>query len=204
MPKNVLFIPCAIAFGCGLAVVSIYTVLPVGWIGGLGLIGWTLVSRRRWAKLQATTGLEPGGPERKVRFNAVGIALLFGHSVIGYAFPEIDLHVGNGNFLAIDSWTMIVAMFIASFIFQQDKKIQDERDVSITARGTKAGYLTLITLLVVSSLALGVLPPRYIPTLSYFVLGNIQITVILASLLVKFSVQLIEYAKDTDAAFANS
>ncbi|MEO9970101.1 MAG: hypothetical protein ABJG15_09820 [Hyphomonadaceae bacterium] len=120
----------------------------------------------------------------------------------GYAFPEIDLHVGKGNFLAIDSWTMIAAMLVASLLSRQGKNIQDERDVAIKARGTKAGYLALISILVIFSLALAILPPKYIPTFSYFVIGNIQITVILASLLVKFSIQLIEYTKDTEPAYA--
>jgi len=202
MPKSILVLIVSMIVGCALALGAIATSLPLGWLGGLGLIGWTITARRKWIRDAKTTGLEPGGPERALRFHGVGAALLFGHSVTWYAFPEIDFHVGNGNFLAIDSWTMIVAMIIASRIIRLDKKVRDERDAAITALGTRVGYLTLIVLMTVFSVFLGVLPPRYIPTLSYFVLANMQITIILASLLVKFAAQLLAYARDTDAAFA--
>jgi len=202
MPSSILILIGSTGVGCGLALLSIFSGLPVGWVGAVGLICWTLIMRKRWLNVAARTGLEPGAPERVLRFHAVGIALLFGHSVSLYAFPEIDFHFGQGNYLAIDSWTMIVGMLIASRIIRPDRKIQDERDAAITARGTRTGYIALIFLFVVFSILLGVLPPRYIPTLSYFVIGNMQITIILASLLVKFSVQLFAYAKDTNADFA--
>ena len=192
----------ALGLGVGLALLSIHVALPTGWIGGLALIGWTLFARRRWTRLQQTTKLEPGGSEQILRFYAVGTGLLFGHSITAFAFPESDIHVGTGNYLAIDSWTMIIAMIISSFFIRQDKKIQDERDAVISANGTKSGYMALISILILFSFSLGFVPPRFVPTLTFFMVANAQITIILASLLVKYTVQLFGYAKDTNAAFA--
>jgi len=201
MPKSVFSLIFFGFLGCGLALISIYMTLPVGWVGALGLIGWTLTVRWHWAKTAKLTGLEPSVPEQILRFHAVGIALLFGHSLTCYAFPEMDIHFGQGNYLAIDSWTMIAGMLVAKLIICPNRVIHDERDGIITAYGTKFGYLALIIFVVFFSVFLTILPPRYVPSLSYFVLANIQITIILASLLVKYITQLIAYAKDTDIHF---
>ena len=201
MPKSISFLILAMIFGTALTLFSIYTNLPTGWIGGIFIIGWTLVTRRRWLKLQKTTGLEPGGPERSLRLYAVGTALLFGHSITAYAFPNIDLHVGSGNSLAIDSWTMIAAFILSTFIIRKDSKIRDERDAAIKAQGSKAGYVSLITILITFSFALGFLPPSVVENYSYFTIANFQITIVLASLLIKYAGELLAYAQDTKASF---
>jgi len=199
MPRSIVSLLVASVAGFMLALASLQLNFPTGWIGALGLAGWTVLSWRRWAVLEETTGLEPGAPERTVRFYAVGTALLLGHQIATLTFPNIDIHVGNGNYLAIDSWTMMAAMIALSFAVSKSGSIRDERDEKIIARGTKAGFLSLIAGLVVFSFVLGFLPPIQGKSLSLFMAGNIQIAIIVASLLIKYSVQLVEYAKDTAA-----
>ncbi|MEP5527707.1 MAG: hypothetical protein ABJP90_14955 [Paracoccaceae bacterium] len=160
------------------------------------------MARRRWKVLEKTTGLEPGAPERTLRFFAVGTALLFGHLVATLTYPGIDIHVGKGNYLAIDSWTMMAAMIVASFVVRRAGDIRDERDEKIIACGNQAGFFSLIVGALMFSFVLGFLPPIQGKSLTLFMAGNILIAIIVASLLIKYAVQLLEYAKDTHAKCA--
>lgn len=197
MIRSLTFLIIAASFGAILALVSIYASFPTGWLGGLLLITCTVFARRKWARQEDTTGLEPGPPERILRFYGAATAMLFGHMIAGLVHPDIDLHVGNGNSLAIDSWIMIAAMIVAGFLFRQDGKVKDERDAVISARGTKFGYAVLIAELIALSMVLGFLPPRLMDSITYFDLGNILIAGILFSVLMKYANQLMGYAKDT-------
>ncbi len=199
MPQSITAMFGAFIVGISLALSSLLLDFPTGWVGALALAGWAALAWRRWARLERTTGLEPGAPERNVRFYAVGTALLFGHMVATLAYPDIDIHVGNGNYLAIDSWTMIAAMIAVGFAVSRAGDIRDERDRMIIAHGTKVGFLSLIAGLVVFSFALGFVPAIEREYLSLFMAGNIQIAIVVASLLIKYAVQLVEYARDTNA-----
>jgi len=198
--RSLTFLIIASSFGAVLALVSIFANFPTGWIGRLLLIACTVFARRKWSRLEDTTGLEPGPPERILRFYGSATAMLLGHMIVGLVHPDIDLHVGNGNSLAIDSWTMISAMILAGFLFRQDGKIKDERDAAISAKGTKIGYTTLIFELIILSFVLGFLPTRLMDSVTYFDLGNILIAGILLSILVKYASQLLSYDKDTRRA----
>lgn len=199
MPRSIIAICVALVFGCLLALASLELNFPTGWIGALALVVWTVWAWRRWAKLEKSTGLEPSAPERNVRFYAIGTALLFGHQIATLAYPDIDFHVGHGTYLAIDSWTILAAMIGVSFVVSKAGSIRDERDEAIIARGTKAGFVSLIAGLVVFSFVMGFLPPIQGKSLTLFMAGNIQIAIVVASLLIKYVAQLIEYARDTDA-----
>ena len=200
MFRSLAFITTAAFIGAVLAVLSVRLNIPTGWIGGIALIGWAIFARRNWETAQKQTGLEPSGPERILRLRAAGTALLLGHLIATLAHPELDIHVGQGNSLAIDSWTMFAALIFAGFLFRQDGTIRDERDDSITARGTKFGYMSLIGILTVLLFLLGFLPPRVLDGLEYFTLANMLVATILLSVTIKYCVQLIGYAKDTEAA----
>ena len=200
MLKSLFFVVVAAIAGAVLAILSVRLHIPTGWVGGLALIIWAIWARKNWARVEAQTGLEPSGPERVLRLRAAGTALLVGHMIAGLSHPELDLHVGQGNSLAIDSWTMLGALLIAGFLFRQDETIRDERDNSITARGTKAGYLSLIGMLILLLSLLGFLPVHILDALDYFTLANILVAIILLSLTVKYTIKLIGYAKDTQAA----
>jgi len=197
--RSLTFLTIAASIGAVLAITSIYANLPTGWIGALLLMAWTIFIRSKWSKEEDTTGLEPGPPERVIRFYGAATAILFGHMIVGIVHPEIDLQVGSGNTLAIDSWTILAAMIVAGFLFRQDSKIKDERDAAISARGVKIGYTALIVELIILSMILGFLPPHLMDSISYFDLGNILIAGILFSFLMKYASQLMGYAKDTRA-----
>ncbi len=197
MTKSLTFLVIAAAIGALIALVSIHANFATGWIGGIFLIGCTVFARRRWSTQENTTGLEPGPPERIIRFYSAATSMLFGHMIVGLIYPQIDLRLGSGNSLAIDSWTMIAAMILAAFLFKRDMKIRDERDATISAEGTKLGYVVLIAELIILSLVLGFLPPHLMNKVSYFDLGNILIAGIVFSILMKCASQLLAYSKDT-------
>ena len=199
MFRSFAFIATAAVIGAVLAVLSVRLNIPTGWIGGIALIGWAILARRNWEAAQKQTGLEPSGPERILRLRAAGTALLLGHLIAALFHPELDMHVGQGNSLAIDSWTMLAALIFAGFMFRQDGTIRDERDDSITAKGTKFGYVSLIGILTALLFLLGFLPPRVLAGVDYFTLANILVAAILLSVTIKYTVQLIGYAKDTEA-----
>lgn len=202
MLKPLIFVAVAAVAGAALATLSVRLHVPTGWIGGLALIIWAVRSRRKWARARTQTGLEPSGPEQVLRLRAGGTALLLGHLLATLAHPELDLHVGQGNSLAIDSWTMIAALLIAGLLFRQDATVRDERDDAITARGTKFGYLSLIGMLILLLSLLGFLPTQILEGLNYFTLANILVAIILLSITVKYTIQLIGYSQDTEAALS--
>jgi len=198
--KSLFFVAVAATAGAVLAILSVRFHMPTGWVGALALIIWSIWARKNWAHIQAQTGLEPSGPERVLRLRAAGTALLVGHMLAGLSHLGLDLHIGQGNYLAIDSWTMFAALLLAGIFFRHDEAIRDERDDSITARGTKAGYLSLIGMLILLLSLLGFLPVHTLENLDYFTLANILVAIILLSITIKYTMQLIGYAKDTEAA----
>ena len=200
MYKSIGIVVAAAIAGAILAVLSVRFHLLTGWAGGLALIFWAVQARKKWARIETLTGLEPGGPERVLRLRATGTALLLGHLIAGLCHHDLDLHVGQGNSLAIDSWTMFSALLIAGLLFRRDKNTFDERDEAITERGTKAGYFSLITMLVLLLTLLGFLPIKALESLNYFTLANILVAIILASIVFKHLTELVAYAKDTEAA----
>ncbi len=200
MFKSIVFVLTTAFIGAVLAVLSVRLNIATGWVGALALIGWAILARRNWALVQMRTGLEPSGPERVLRLRTAGTALLLGHLIATLAHPELDIHVGQGNSLAIDSWTMLTALVVASFLFRQDATLRDERDNAITARGTKVGYISLISLLIILLTLLGFLPVYLLESLNYFTLANVLVAIILLSISCKYAVELIGYAKDTEAA----
>ncbi len=202
MFKIFRFTLAALMLGALLALASIKLHFPMGWIGGIGLIAWAILARRKWEKIGRQTGLDPSGPERVLRLRATGTALLLGHLCAALSYPDLDFHVGQGNFLAIDSWTMIAAFIVAGLLYQQDGKLSDERDRAIAFSGTQNGYHTLIASLVVLLLLLGFLPPNILEQLNYFTVANILVALITLSLFAKFLTQLFGYAKDTQALMA--
>lgn len=185
--------------GALLAIASVQLNIMTGWIGGLALILWAVLARKNWAEIQTKIGLEPSGPERVLRLRAAGTALLLGHLIAALLHPGLDIHVGQGNSLAIDSWMMIAAYLLTGLLFRRDEAVRDERNDAITAKGTGAGYVSLIGMLIVLLSVLGTLSEPNPISLSYFTLANILVAIVLSSIAIKYTVQLIEYAKDTDA-----
>jgi hypothetical protein len=199
MMKVVGFLALSLAFGAALAWAAVQFAVSTGWIGAGALVGWALLARRRWERLRATTGAEPGGPERVVWHHFAGTGILMGHLLASLAMPGVDLHVGSGNTLAIDSWLVLFAMLASALVFRGDARDRDERDRVIAARGVGAGYAALIVLLVILLFFLGFAPPDVRAPLTHWILANALSGLIVASILVMQFVQLVGYAPDRRA-----
>jgi hypothetical protein len=195
------FLTC-LAVGAGLALVSIAAGVSTGWAGAVALAAWALIARRRWRQIEATSGLEPGAPERILWLRTAGNALIVGHVVASVLLVRDDLRLGNANTLAIDSWTIALGQLAATLLFRRDEKERDERHAAIAARGVRAGYTVLIVFLIVLLAWLAYAPPPQRSALSHFVLANLMLVLVLASYGVMLLRQLLDYAIDTRQAQA--
>lgn len=197
MLRILLSLLMLIGFGASLAFSSLSLGFSTGWIGAGAMICWALLARQRWRRLSQTTGADPGGPERVLWHRLTGTGILLGHLSIGLLNPHIDLHVGSGNTLAIDSWTILVAMMISALLFHADARECDERHREVSARGVRAGYLTLIILLLILLFYLGFAPPNLLQAFDHWLIANLLSGLITASLVVMFFAQLAGYAADS-------
>ena len=194
--KVIGFLLVAISVGAGIARVGVGTNCALGWVGALALIAWALLARRRWQVLRERDGSEPGAPERVVWHRFAGHSLVFGHMAFGFFNPQYDLHVGSGNYLAVDNWTLILGVVISAMLFRADSQERDERDDRIDAFATRWGYRSLIGLLVILLSFIGFLPPDLQFTFTHFVIGNLMVGAIILSLVARQATQLCQYAGD--------
>ncbi len=191
--KIIVFVGGALMLGAVLALSSIHAGLSTGWIGALILLGWAGFVGRKWNIRHIENETEPGAPEKALWVQTAGTCLILGHTVTTLMHTDIDFHVGQGNTLAVDSWVMLVALFLVYFMFRKDYRVKDERDVIIEARGVKVGYVSLLVLLTLFSFILGFLPPTAMGWLTNFIIGNIIIALMVASYLVQIIVRLSAY-----------
>ncbi len=194
--KVIGFLLAAISVGAGIAHVGVGTSYALGWVGALALIGWAFLARRRWQGLRERDGSEPGAPERVVWHRIAGYSLIFGHMTFGFFNPHYDLHVGSGNYLAIDNWTLIVGMIMSAMLFRADSQERDERDDRIDAFATRWGFRSLIGLLVILLTFTGFMPPDLQLIFTHFIVGNFMVGAIILSLIVRQAIQLFQYARD--------
>ena len=194
--KPVAFLVIGLAAGALLAFASLSTGAPTGWIGGLALVAWAFIARRRWTRLETTNGLEPGAPERILWLRLAGASVILGHVVASILLVRDDLRLGNGNSLAIDSWTIVLALFIAALAFHRDRRERDERHDEIRAHGIRVGYAALMISVIVLALWLAYMPPPMRSALTHFVLANVLVALLWASYGAMLLVQLIDYARD--------
>jgi hypothetical protein len=196
MAKVLGFVAAVLAFGAALAWTAIATGLSTGWVGAAALLGWAVLARRRWERLRATTGTDPCGPERIVWHRLAGTGVLLGHLATALLNPKVDLHLGSGNSLAVDSWTILAAMAVSAMVFRGDAADRDERDAAIDARGQRAGYTALILLLLGLLAWLGFAPRPYQSALTHWVIANLLVALIIASAVVMYAAKLLAYAPD--------
>lgn len=190
------FLLTAMAAGAVIAWLGAGTGYALGWIGALAMIGWAFLAQRRWQALYDKYGSEPGAPERVTWQRLAGYSLVFGHMAFGYVNPQIDLHVGADNYLAIDNWTLILGMAASAMLFRADSQQRDERDGQISARATLWAYRTLICLLIILLIFIGFMPPDWQSVFNHFVIGNLVVGTIVLSLIGQQTVQLLLYAGD--------
>lgn len=196
MLKIAGFLLISLAFGAVLAWAGMISHFPLGGLGAAALVAWAILARRRWEGLKAADGSDPGAPERMVWQRLAGTAMISAHLATVLLNPHIDLHVGQGNYLALDNWTLIVGVMVSAFVFRADRHERDERDDRIDARGTRWGYGILIALLVVLLLYMGFAPRPWQSALTHWILANALIALILVSFVARQCVQLSGYAQD--------
>jgi hypothetical protein len=184
----------SLGLGAALALVGIRTGAAVGWVGAVALLGWILWLRLRWSQSRQA----PDAPERPLWLRAAGLGLVLGHLSTILMHPRIDLHIGAGNALAFDSWTLTAALLIALVMFRKDARISDERHRQVVAHGIRAAYVTLVALVVILSLVLGFAPPYALGAFDLFDLANVLVALVLAAYLVQQLVQLTLYRKDRE------
>lgn len=196
--KIVGFFVVAFALGATLAWASIVLRAPVGGIGAIALVGWAILARRRWHALRQRDGSEPGAPERVVWQRFSGCVAIWGHMVFSLLNPQYDLHVGSGNYLAIDNWTLILGVIIGAALFRGDGHIRDERDDRIDAVAMRWGYRSLIAILLIMLFYIGFRPGSDRSGIEDFFLANLIMSLIILSVVVRQGVQLFGYAHDNE------
>src|SRR5689334_1019412 len=98
--KPIAFLLACLAAGAGLAIISFVSNVTTGWAGAIALTAWAFVAQRRWMQIEATSGLEPGAPERILWLRTAGNALIVGHVAASVLLVRDDLRLGNENTLA--------------------------------------------------------------------------------------------------------
>lgn len=188
----------SLSLGAALALVGLRTGAAVGWVGAAALLCWIVWLRLRWNRNQA--GQAPDAPERPLWLRAAGLGLVLGHLATTLAHSGVDLHIGAGNQLAFDSWTLTAALLVALVLFRKDSRITDERHRQVAAHGIRAAYFTLVAFVGMFSLALGFAPRSALAAFDPFDLANILVALVLAAYFVQQVVQLALYRKDREQA----
>ena len=163
-----------------------------GWIGAAVLLLVAVAVRRHWDSRRLMAGDDPGARERQSWHLMAAYGVLCGH-MIAALMQQVDLHVGRGNTLALDNWTLLAAAAIGWVIVRAPRMEKDERDREMAARGAHVGYATLTVLLVVLLFTLGFAPPPVLERLPPFVLGNLLVVLLLLAALAKHMTQLVGY-----------
>lgn len=196
--KIVGFFGVVFALGVALGWIGVGLDAPVGGIGALALAGWALIARRRWHAIRERDGSEPGAPERVVWHRFSGFVVVWAHMVFALLNPQYDLHLGSGNYLAIDNWTLILGVLISAALFRDDGNIRDERDDRIDAVATLWGYRSLVAVLLVALSYIGFRPGSNQAGIDDFFIANLMMSLIILSAVVRQAAQLFGYARDRE------
>lgn len=190
------FFGVTFALGFTLGLIGTSLQFPVGGIGAFALIGWAILARRRWCTLRKRDLNEPGAAERVVWHRFSGFVIVWAHMVFALLNPQYDLHVGAGNYLAIDNWTLILGVLISALLFRGDGHIRDERDDRLDAVATHWGYGSLVAFLLMALLYIGFRPGSGQAGIGDFFIANLIMSLIILSAVVRQAVQLFGYARD--------
>ena len=170
---------------------SVWPFLP-GILGAAVIIFSAGVARRVWNRAGAVGSEEPGPYERRAWHSMASISVVSSHLAVSLC-SGLDLHVGQGNSLAVDNWLLLLGAAIGWLILRPQSMDRDERDADMANRGAHVGYRVLVGLLIVLLLVLGFAPFPATEALTLFVLGNLLVVLILISGLAAFAVQLAGY-----------
>lgn len=192
MSRIIGVLAISMAFGAFLAWPLFDWPIRPGWIGAAVLLLVAAAVRRHWNARGRAAGDDPGARERQSWHALAALGVLSGH-MIAALLQQVDLHVGRGNTLALDNWTLLAAAAVGWFIVRAPRMVKDERDREMAARGAHVGHATLTVLLVCLLLTLGFAPPPVVERLQPFVLGNLLVVLILLAALAKHVTQLAGY-----------
>lgn len=181
-----------LCFGSGLAWTWAAWPIAPGWIGAGVLILSAAAARRHWDRRCNDVGDEPGPYERLAWHSTAALAILSSHLTASLA-TGLDIHVGRGNSLATDNWTLVLGAAVGWALMRPRAMQRDERDREMAARGAHVGFRTLISLLIGLLLVLGFAPVVITETITPFVIGNLLMVIIQFGLLAGFIAQLIGY-----------
>ena len=185
-----------LTFGSVLAFISIQFDFSTGLIGAACLIAYSLLMRQRWGAHIEATGQDICHCEQALRIQLSAYTLLLGHLAMGLLHTDIDIHIGGGTTIAIDSWIMTLAAIATEFIFKDHRKITDERDARYSATAVIWGYRCLALMIILFAIYLALTPPSFRSHMSNFVIGNILIALTLGSYCAYISVRLLAYFSD--------
>ncbi len=184
-----------VSLGIGGALASTAIPWPVrpGYLGGGLLIVASLLARAYWERRAREAGDDPGAPERAVWHELAVTALLCAFGIVTLLHPGSELHTRTGDTGGWDSWTMILGAVISYSLLRNRDAQSDERDRAIAALGNRAGYASLIALLVALLLALGFAPRPFLARATHWLLANVLVMLILLSALARQAAMLLAY-----------
>lgn len=192
MIRIAIVVVASLAFGGLLAWTWASWPIAPGWVGAGLLIASAVLARRHWDRRRNDEGDEPGPYERLAWHTMVSMAVLASHLAASLA-TGLDIHMGQGNTLATDNWTLILGAAIGWVLMRPRAMQRDERDREMAAYGAHAGFRTLVGLLIMLLLTLGFAPVAVTETLTPFVIGNLLVVVILLGVLAGCLTQLVGY-----------
>lgn len=195
---RLLLVP-ALAFTLGVGLAH----APDSWPVRPGLIGLALMAlaaagvRHYWIGLGRRLAA-PGSPERLLWLSFASTSLIAGHlfASLWRIGPQMARHSVATHALGLDNWTLVFGALVAWLIARDPDPRTDERDAQIAARGLRAGYWSLLLLLLPLILALGFAPRAAMEQLSQLMLAHLIISAIVLSTLAQDAVRLHAYWLD--------
>jgi hypothetical protein len=167
-------------------------------IAATGIVLGAVAARRSLARRQAAGMPALTWRETAAFHSVLGWGVVCGQLAVALLRGE-DLHLGQGNTLAIDNWMLGGAAVVAWLIVRPADRTRDERDGQIDALGARVGFWSLFALLVVASTVLGFAPAAWQERLTPFVIGNALIVLLLLGALAYSTAQLVAYWADARA-----
>lgn len=199
MPQILAIALISLLFGGVLAGGAMAWPVRPGLVGLAAMLVSAWMARRYWQGLRVEDG--PGSPERALWHGLASYGLLTGHllAVLWRLGPTMQMHSLAGHALAIDNWTLVLGAVLSYWIARDPEPRRDERDVLIATGGLRAGYNTLLALLLALILALGFGAHTLVGRFNQPMLAHVLILFVLLQCLARTGVQLRLYRRDARA-----
>lgn len=187
------------AFGLLLASGLVHWQFPASWIGVAAMLASAWAARRYWQSLRPEDG--PGTPERELWHGLASYSLIAGFLglTLWQMGPALTLDTLAGHRMGIDSWTLVIGMIVSYWIAKDPEPRQDERDALFTAQARRAGYVSLVTMLVVATPLLAFSQHTVIERFNQPMLAHLVIEMLTVNFGLQQAMHLFLYARDADA-----